>query len=94
MHFTKDAGTVTMEFRLDEGDNPVIWTCVSNGNPAWVGTQLRWEITDLGDTRSIDFRHTGFTMSGPPYESTVSGWEHFAKSLAAYLDAGAGEPWS
>ena len=93
LHFTKDGQEVTMEFEVESRANPVTWRCVRNDNPAWVETILTWSITDSGDSREIDFRHTGFRIGGPPYESTVAIWQHFVNSLQSYLAAGVGEPW-
>lgn len=92
MTFTKEGRDIIMRFRIDRSANPVGWTCIANGNPAWVGTKLEWRIDDDNGHRTVAFAHTGFEMGGPPYESTVETWKHFVLSLEHYLDSGRGRP--
>ena len=82
-----------MTFTVESAADPISWLCVDNGNPAWIGTRLTWNVTEGDDSRVIEFTHSGFEVGGPPYESTRQIWGHFVSSLDSYLAAGRGQPW-
>jgi uncharacterized protein YndB with AHSA1/START domain len=95
LRFAKDDRLVAMRFRVEalEPDRLVRWSCVENGNPAWVGSTLEWRLEAGTAGSTIRFEHGGFAAGGPPYEMTVQGWTHFTASLQRLLDTGTGEPW-
>ena len=95
LDFVKNGQPVTMEFRIDDltpGER-VVWSCTANPNPAWIGTKIEWSVRASDRGATVRLVHSGFTMDGPPLDMTRDGWNHFAKSLGAVLDGGAGEPW-
>jgi uncharacterized protein YndB with AHSA1/START domain len=85
---------VTMRFKVDalEPARRVVWTCTGNDNPAWLGTQLAWDILADGQGSKVDFGHDGWQESGPNYQATVEGWRFFMASLQSYLDGGPATP--
>lgn len=91
MRFDKEGRTVTMVFRVDEvGPRHVQWTCLSNDNPVWPGTTLRWSVAE----GAVDFVHGGFAEDqSPPFAMTAQGWEHFCNSLVQWAQSGEGQPW-
>lgn len=96
LRFDKGGQKITMRFRIDKQDPAeVAWTCIDNGNPAWIGTTLRFEITPDGDGASVAIRHEGFEVPDdhPAFKMTAQGWEHFAGSLGRFVESGEGQPW-
>ncbi len=95
LRFQKDDRMVAMRFRVEalEPGARVRWRCIENGNPAWPGTTLEWQLVPTDEGSTILFEHRDFAApSGPAYEMTVGGWTHFVASLRAFLDTGAGQP--
>lgn len=94
LRFNKNGNIVSMRFRIDSLDakaGNVVWTCVGHDHPAWVGTSLRWRVIPAADRVEVQLEHAGWRNSPP--EPVVQGWSFFLKSLKAYLETGAGEPW-
>ncbi|GJM29450.1 MAG: hypothetical protein DHS20C17_20850 [Cyclobacteriaceae bacterium] len=98
LKFDKAGTIVEMGFRtlkLVPNEN-VIWECIENGNPAWLGTQIVTEITPAAEGCRVVFSHKGFDekwKGHDAFEMTKGGWEHFVKSLISFCEKGAGEPW-
>lgn len=67
----------------------VTWRCTAhNRNQEWTGTELSFELADLGPGRcELTFRHTGL-----PGNVVADGWRHFLASLTAYAEGGTGHP--
>lgn len=98
MRFDKEGTIVEMHFRIDglDSDRSVSWTCVSNPNPAWLDTNLRFEIATQGAGVKLRFAHTNWDAQWegqPPYQMTRDTWGHFMQSLQQYCESGAGQPW-
>ncbi|MEO6720799.1 MAG: SRPBCC domain-containing protein [Ferruginibacter sp.] len=98
MKFVKEDKVVGMYFRIDElqADKKVAWTCVQNGNPAWVNTKLTFDIKKAGDKCSLIFIHSNFDekwKGTPPYTMTAEGWNFFMNSLKSFCETGKGHPW-
>lgn len=93
LHFKKDGQPVSMTFRVDELSprSAVRWTCVENDAPPWVGTTLSWTLAEAGDSVDVAFEHDGWPEAPPEMVSAT--WEHFAKSLKAFVETGDGQPW-
>ena len=98
MRFNKEGKIVEMHF-LVETLNPrgkVSWTCVKNPNPAWLHTQIHFELAEQEAHTALTFTHAGWDAKWKgeaPYEMTKEGWEHFMSSLKAYCETGEGQPW-
>ena len=97
MHFAKGDQIVTMQFKVDElqPGRRIAWTCIANDNPAWINTQLVFEIEGADNSVSFKFQHIGFKeqwKDTPPYLATVEGWHLFVNSLKQYSETGIGQP--
>ena len=98
MRFAKEAGTVEMHFRIDEltPGRKVVWTCVKNPNPAWLGTVISFRIENVNNQVELTFIHGNWDAKWNgqlPYEQTKEGWQHFMKSIREYCETGIGQPW-
>lgn len=95
LRFNKDGNIVTMRFRIDElePNARVRWTCIANPHALWIGSRLRWEITENGKTSTLTFAHDGLEGDGAPPEMISETWNHFMNSLKSYVEDGAGQPW-
>jgi uncharacterized protein YndB with AHSA1/START domain len=93
LKFSKDGNIVNMRFRLDETvpQRSVRWTCVGHDMESWIGTTLKWELANDGDTTEVSFEHGGWKGEAP--EPVVQGWRHFMGSLRSYVETGQGQPW-
>ena len=95
LHFLKEGKPVDMKFKIDEmsPDGKVIWTCIENANPTWIGTTLTYEFDKNGE---FDLIHGNFDdkwKGSDPFKSTEEGWKHIMHSLKSYCETGKGEPW-
>lgn len=98
LKFNKEGQIVEMGFRTQTlvPNKKVVWECIENGNPAWLGTKIITEIAASEDGSSVVFSHTGFEekwKGHEAFEMTKGGWEHFVKSLTAFCEEGVGQPW-
>jgi uncharacterized protein YndB with AHSA1/START domain len=98
LNFDKQGKIVTMGFLTKElvPNKKVVWECIENGNPAWLGTKIITEITERNDGADVIFTHADFDekwAGQDPFEMTKQGWEHFVNSLVSYCETGAGQPW-
>ena len=97
LNFVKGDRTVVMKFAVAEliPGEKVAWTCTENGNPAWIGTTLTFEIKAEGAGSTLSFVHGNFSeqwKGSPPYTMTVDGWVPFMNSLQAYCETEVGQP--
>ncbi|MEQ9263527.1 MAG: SRPBCC domain-containing protein [Owenweeksia sp.] len=98
LKFDKQGTNVDMGFKTKtlHPNQTVIWECVENANPAWLGTRIVTEIKPLRDHCSVVFSHAGFEdkwKGQEAFEATKGGWEHFTDSLKDYCETGNGHPW-
>ena len=93
LHFDKDGQPVEMKFRIDEteANRVVCWVCTDHSMPAWVGTSLRWRLSEAGGATLATFEHGGWPDAPP--EPVIQGWKHFLGSLKSYVETGQGQPW-
>jgi uncharacterized protein YndB with AHSA1/START domain len=94
LRFDKDGTLVKMSFDVTElsENRRVVWKCVSNDNPVWVGSILAWEIDETDDGSRLCLVHDGFAAGGPPYEMTAAGWPRFVESLKNHVEGRPGDP--
>jgi len=62
LKFNKEGNIVPMGFetlRLDS-NRKVVWECIDNPNPAWIGTKLTTEISETESGTLVVFSHSGF----------------------------------
>lgn len=95
----QDGNITEMLFRtetLDPGKK-VVWECIDNKNPAWVGTKIVIEIKENENGCEVLFAHTGFDekwKGEDPFEMTKGGWENvFVPSFVSFCETGTGQPW-
>ena len=98
MYFVKEGHSIVMKFRVDEMEagKKVTWTCTENGNPAWVGTTLRFELGNENGGTQVIFTHAGWDekfKDTPLYVSVPPTWDAFMGSLKSYCETGVGQPW-
>jgi hypothetical protein len=73
----------------------VLWECVENANPAWLGTRISTEISETLEGSEVLFSHRNFDEKWKGqdlFEMTKQGWEHFVGSLVSFCETGEGEP--
>ncbi|WP_316367820.1 SRPBCC family protein [Candidatus Thiodiazotropha sp. CDECU1] len=59
----------------------------------WLGTRLRFEITEQDDQSTITLTHIGLTPELQCYDICKAGWDHYiASSLKQHLDGVGGRP--
>ena len=94
LRFTKPDMSAVMNFEISvlEPNQKVEWTCTKNTNSIWPGSRLEWRVSEEDQGSTVDFRHSGFSAGGPPYDATVQGWQFFMESLRQYLDGGQATP--
>lgn len=98
LKFDKQGTIVEMGFKT-MALNPnkrVVWECISNPNPAWIGTTLTTEIESSDDGCNVVYTHGGFDekwKGQDPFEMTKQGWQHFMASLVSFCEKGEGQPW-
>lgn len=98
LKFNKEGTIVEMGFQtltLTPG-RKVVWKCIENGNPAWIGTKIITEISESEEGCKVLFSHADFAdkwESQEPFEMTKTGWGHFVNSLVTYCEKGEGQPW-
>lgn len=98
LKFDKQGTIVEMGFKTESlvPNKTVIWECTQNGNPAWLGTKIKTQITELENGCEVVFSHANFDekwKGQDPFEMTKQGWEHFVNSLRTYCEDGQGQPW-
>lgn len=98
MYFVKNGQPITMKFKINElhPGQKVVWTCSENGNPAWVGTQLAFELEETNDGTQLTFKHSNWDEqfnNTPLYVSVPPTWEAFMNSLKSYCETGVGQAW-
>ena len=98
LRFDKQGTIVEMGFKTITlvPNKKVVWECIANANPAWIGTKIITEISEMEGERKILFSHAGFDekwKGKDPFEMTKGGWEHFVSSLVSFCEKGEGQPW-
>lgn len=58
----------------------------------WVGTEIKWSISNAGSGSKILFTHIGLTPQFECYDACEGGWNYFLDSLKSYLNNGKGTP--
>lgn len=98
MKFDKEGMIFDMEFRIDElKDNRVLWTCISNTNPTWVGSTISFDLNSNGNSTEVTFKHYNFdaALTEEGFGMVNQTWGHFiSNSLKSYCENGAGQPWN
>ncbi len=98
MNFLKEGQAIVMKFKIDklEANQKVGWQCTYNDNPAWVKTNLHFELMPEENKTLLTFSHTGWDekyKGTPLYVSVGPTWEAFMGSLKSFCETGIGQPW-
>ncbi len=98
LKFDKQGTIVEMGFKTVSlnPNEEVVWECVENANPAWLGTQIITLISVSDDGCQVQFSHANFDEKWAGQEAftmTEGTWGHFMTSLVAYCEGGEGQPW-
>lgn len=98
MEFDKEGTIVPMHMKVEQlnENQKVVWSCFHNGNPAWINTNLTFEINEVDGGSQLVFNHDNWEqkwIDSEPYKMTEGGWGHFINSLKEYCETGAGQPW-
>jgi len=95
----KDGNIMDMLFETETliPNQKVVWNCIDNSNPAWIGTKIITEIKVGKDGVNVVFSHSNFDEKWAgmdPFEMTKGGWlGHFLPSLVSFCENGNGQPW-
>ncbi|MFK4085616.1 SRPBCC domain-containing protein [Kribbella sp. NPDC020789] len=69
----------------------VRWEVV-DGPPEWIGTHVRFDLSQDGEFAIIMFRHEGWAETVPFMYHCSTKWATFLLSLKALVETGKGEP--
>jgi uncharacterized protein YndB with AHSA1/START domain len=69
----------------------VVWRVV-DGPPEWIGTTIRWELSQVDDFAIVMFTHEGWTDVGAFMHHCSTKWASYLLSLKALVETGAGAP--
>jgi hypothetical protein len=99
--FRVDFGKTFVDFQISElvPNKKVVWK-VTDCNLHWIKAKKEWkdtevvfEISNGGNTTTIDFTHLGLVPGVECYADCEVGWNgHVTQSLANYINTGKGEP--
>lgn len=102
---TKEGGLLTLRFRgIDEtirfrveackAPSGARWVCLGHDSlEDWSGTHLSFTVRARADGSSeLELRHVGLVPALECYASCRAGWEHFIRSLVAWVETGRGQP--
>jgi uncharacterized protein YndB with AHSA1/START domain len=89
-----DGEHVTMRAVYADPPGLVVWECVESTRFAeWVGTSVWFTLTPRdGAGTDIELRHVGLRPTCACFSICAPGWDHYVASLAAFAQAGAGQP--
>jgi hypothetical protein len=85
---------ITMRVERADESGPVVWTCLEHSKfPEWTDTTLAFELRGDGDTTHLEFHHFGLVPTCDCYGACSGGWDHYLRSIKAYVETGTGTPW-
>jgi uncharacterized protein YndB with AHSA1/START domain len=87
------AGGEGFDMRVLEAvpDKLVLWEVV-DGPEEWIGTQVRFELSQEDGFTIVLFQHTGWTEPVVFMHHCSTRWATYLMSLKRYLETGTGEP--
>jgi hypothetical protein len=90
LRFEFEPGGFTMRVVEDRPDL-VLWEVV-DGPAEWVGTRVRFELSQAGDYTIVLFRHEGWAEPVEFMAHCSTKWATFLMSLKKLVETGKGEP--
>ena len=93
--FAQPNETRSVTFRVDRCDaGRIVMTCTAHENNAdWLGTTLAIELGETPTGTRVHLCHAGYPAKNEVYERCSEAWPYFLRSLASYLETGAGQPY-
>lgn len=70
-------------------DTRMTWHCVDS-DPEWIGTNVSFELNDMGKKTAVTLRHTDWREVTEFYRFCNYNWAIFLLSLKQYCEGGAG----
>lgn len=99
--FRVDFGKTFVDFQISElvPNKKVVWK-VTDCNLHWIKTKKEWngtevvfEVSNGGESTTIDFTHIGLVPGVECYNECEAGWtDHVTNSLANFINKGKGKP--
>jgi uncharacterized protein YndB with AHSA1/START domain len=74
-----------------EPDQRVLWEVVG-GPDEWIGTHVRWELSQVDEWAIVNFSHEGWKEPVEFMHHCSTKWATFLMSLKALVETGKGEP--
>ena len=65
---------------------------VREGSPDWIGTDVTWDLTRVGDRTRVRFAQRNFSSTEGSFPYAAWNWAWYLTSLKAYLETGKGKP--
>ncbi len=91
LQFRFEAGGIDMEVLELQPAKHVLWQ-VADGPAEWIGTHVRWELTQEGDYTIVLFSHLGWNEPVEFMHHCSTKWAVFLLSLKSLLETGTGAP--
>jgi uncharacterized protein YndB with AHSA1/START domain len=77
---------------LDAQPGEVVRWEVVDGPEEWIGTQIRFDLSQAGDYTIVLFKHEGWKEPGEFMHHCSTKWATFLMSLKKYVETGTGDP--
>jgi uncharacterized protein YndB with AHSA1/START domain len=75
-----------------EAGRRVVWQCVDDGTPDWLGTRVTFELSEEGGRTTLVFGHRAWREVSPFFGHCSMKWATFLLSLRDYAEKGEGRP--
>jgi uncharacterized protein YndB with AHSA1/START domain len=82
---------------IEQSPTKVEWMCTNSkmlGTPDWINTTITFNIKKAPEGTTLHFSHKGWKEKTTCFKRCTDGWDHFLKSLKAYLETGKGAPFT
>jgi len=86
-----ELGGFDMRVRELDPNRLVRWQVV-DGPEEWIGTTIRWELTQDGDYTTVQFKHLDWREPVDFMHHCSTKWAIFLMSLKAFVETGKGAP--
>lgn len=83
--------TTRMEVLRAQPSAEVAWRC-TEGDPHWVGTEFRFELSEEQGKTHVRFSHRDWREAGDFFAHCTTKWGVFLVSLKQYVETGRGTP--
>ncbi|MFC0531881.1 SRPBCC family protein [Phytohabitans kaempferiae] len=87
-----DTGGFDMKV-LDQRPNERVEWEVTDGDPAWIGTRITFDLRREGDDTLVLFKHEGWREPGEFMSHCTTKWATYMLSLKRLVETGTGTPY-